>query len=221
MPPRDEELLVRIADDIGQTKEGIKNLKEGLREVKNKLDNTVKQVTCDEKHEALGAALSSLKDEIVKEIKKTPTGMNNPALTPEVIEAYRVAHQRGDLTGPFSIPRVMPDQPLTVADVEQAIEEHKEEKFEKRKKAITFWLATISGLIGLIGSCSVVSYKAFKMASKLEASVEASSKEIKSEFKRNNSRQVVYVQVPIYPDARVVEPAVPPRRLPGKAIKKR
>lgn len=223
MPPRDtEDVLIRIAGDIGQTRAGIDHLKEGFKEVKEKLDETVKQITCDNRHEELDVSLSKLKLEIVAEIKRSATGEYHRALTPEVMRAYQTAHARGDLTGPFTIPLKPLEQPLTVGDVEAAIEERKEEKAEKKRKAVTFWLASISAGVALLSGCAIGIYKLVSVMNKLETVVTTGTQEVRSEMARTK-KQIVYVDkiVTVRPDGGVVsaaphiDPALspkPPRR---------
>jgi hypothetical protein len=114
--------------------------------------------------------------------------------------AYQQARQVGDLTGPFVIPyREVPREqtdtgPITVTEMENAIEQRKEERAEKRKKAVTFWLATISTASVLIGGCAIGVYKVVLFMEKINNTVAAQGQEIRAASQ--NTPKVVYVKVP-------------------------
>lgn len=229
MPPRDEEntrILIQIAGDIGETREGIANLKENVntltedfKVVKEQIAVTVKQPECTQRHVAVAHSLDAMKKDLIAEIKRVPTGVTHTALTPDVIQAYQSARGKGELTGPFVIPPAMPNQPLTVEDVENAIEEKKEEKAEKKRKAVTFWLATISTGVALFSGCAVGIYRMVTFMNKLEETMSVNTQEVRSEIQKTKNK-VIYVHVK--PDGSIIVPTPQDERppLPPRTFKK-
>lgn len=203
MPSRDEEntrILIQIAGDIGETREGIVNLKENVgtlsedfRDVKDQLTQTVKQHECTQRHVVVAQSLDAMKKDLIDEIKKVPTGTNHPAITPEMLRAA-------------SAP--------TVQEVEKALEERKEEKADKKRKAVTFWLATISTGIALFSGCALGIYKMVTFMNKVETTVAGNTKEVRSEIQKNHNK-IVYVTVPVMmrPDSGVIRIDNPDRKI--------
>lgn len=199
MPPGKDsdtlQILVQIAGDIGETRGDIASLKENVgsitddfREVKEQLAQTVTKPECTQRHVVVAQSLDAMKKDILAELKK-PSGMHQ-AITPEMLRAAAAP---------------------TLQEIEEALNQKKEEVAEKKRRAVTFWLATLSAGAALLGGTAVGVYKLVIFMSKLENAVSIQSDEMKSEIRR--AKNVVYVRLPANVDRGIV---VPPKRVPSK-----
>jgi len=200
MPPKDEtlQILVQIAGDIGETRGDIASLKsnvdtitEDFKEVKDQLSGTVTKPECTQRHVVVSQSLDSMKKDILAEIRK-PSGMHQK-ITPEMLRAAAAP---------------------TMQEIEESLNQKKESIADKKRKAITFWLVTISTVVALLSGCVVGVYKFVLFMDNLENVVSTKSDEVKYALKKSqNSNNVVYIRVPASPDVGLPAPLpVPPKK---------
>jgi hypothetical protein len=204
MPPIEKDtlqILVQIAGDIGETRGDIASLKdnvgsitEDFKEVKDQLTRTVTKPECTQRHVIVAKSIDTMRQEILAEFKK-PTG-NFSAVTPAMLKAA-----------------VAP----SLQEIETALEQKNSEKVDKKRRAVTFWLITLSTATALLGGCAVGIYNFVLFMNKLENVVSTQSEEVKSEF-RKAKNNIVYVQMPMSVDSGVA-PFLPKTKI-MKAAKK-
>jgi hypothetical protein len=78
MAVTDKDILYQIAKDVGETKEGIDNLKD-------QFEGTVSKGECTQRHVVVANSIAALKNELIAEFKKG-TGQAYPAVTGKMLE---------------------------------------------------------------------------------------------------------------------------------------
>lgn len=170
MPSRDDDagFLVQIACDIGETREGVNNLKENVniladdvREIRDKLSKTVRQDECTQRHVAVASGLKELKQELITEFKRS-TGGGYPKITPEMVKEQE--------------------------------EKRVEEAQEKKRKSLQFWIWVASTAFVFVSTVVIGSWKVFTWVTDIKTAVATSQKEIKRSIKTvSETPKIVYV----------------------------
>jgi hypothetical protein len=171
-------ILMKIAEDIGETKADIGNLKDNVdaltanfQEVKEKVGQSMTRRECLSRHTELKSDLAVMKDSLVKEIKKVPTGEQHPVVTKAMIKEA-------------SIP--------SIEEVEEALEIRREEKAGKRRETINSWLTVILTSSAVLTGGAVGIYKLVGIINKLETAVINNTGEMKAKLDNVQTR-VVFV----------------------------
>jgi hypothetical protein len=192
--------LAAILIHVGATRKGIKRLERDVAEVKDRLDNTVTASQCHEKHGQVIREVELLKGDI-RAIKKGTTGTAYPAVSLPNAAQARAAALATENTGPIVIPTP-----------ERRIEELLEERKERTRRSLTFWLGLIVAASTIIGGLVFGLIKAGRFLDRVDRSVEATSQRAESlqeEMRRELSRMraPVIVRVPMAPDGGTGRPA--------------
>ena len=195
--PRSDKLTM-ILLHVGETRKGIKRLEDDVREVKDSIstleNHTVRKDECTQRHVvvansigALGSDLKEIRDG-VREIKRK-SGAGYPA-----VGAMASAPQ-------------------------EIVEEVLEQRQEKTRKTLTFWLSLIGSVAALAGGTATGVYKLVKYLDRVDQTVGRSSKEstaasqaIAEEIRKVLAREPRVIYVKSAADAPPDQPAKRPRR---------
>ena len=190
MASREEDItgvLIQIAGDIGQTREGIVNLKNSYTQVvadvgdiKRRLSDTVKVTDCANKHKEIETSLSGLQTALVTEIRSNSAS--------------------GEVE-------------FVASSAEKAVRER-----DRRRKSVTYWLTVSGAIVGLLGTLVIGSWKLVSFTKDVNDTMLQTRQQLSDEIGQTK-RHVVYVQVPVYPDAGV-EPVTAPTFRKKKVAKK-
>jgi hypothetical protein len=206
--------LSMILVHVGETRKGIKRLEGDVREVKESIStlqsSTVRKDECAQRHVVVAQSINSLDTDLkeirdgVREIKKSGTGTGYAAV---------------DVQPPAPAP--LPPAPTTsgvFTPPKEVVEEVLDQRQEKTRKNLTFWLATIGTVGSLLSAGAVGIYKLVKYLDRVDRMVELNTKEseatrqeIKEQLKRELQPKVVYVRAGTS-DAGVAPPPKRPRR---------
>jgi hypothetical protein len=197
--PDDAKILIQIAGDVGETREGIRGLKQDVRDIKLQLDQVVTTQECGQKHKEVHDGIKGMRDQLLGEFKRG-TNQANPAVTAAMLKS---------------------GEPATVQQIEAHLEERRIDKAARRRSVLAAWLGIVSLITGLLVGGVVGAYKFAVFASRLETLVQQGNEEVRAEVKASN-RQVqprrIYLSDPA-PDAALAPPKIapaPPRTRPTK-----
>jgi hypothetical protein len=181
MSPRDDtqtRILIQISGDIGEARAGINNLKDNLsnvtddiKDMKDKLVETVNKEDCTMRHRIVADSITGLKKDIIAEFKRSPS-KEYVQITNDMLR-----HNK---------------QP-TIEEIEEELQKKEEERAEKKRKQITFWLTSIVAAFTLITSFSIGLYRLFSYVSRLDANLTSTSSELRKEIQYNKQSKIVYI----------------------------
>lgn len=224
MPPRDEDktgnngLLTQILVQVEGTREGVEYLKSEVKDVKERLKDTVPRTECQLQHKNVADALTRVEQVLAKK----QTGTTHPSVTAAMLTAGARAQE--ELTGPHRVGDTNPN--FSLDDIEAELKKRDELVIEKKRRIFMFYLTAIGALATLLGGLGAGVYKVVTYMSRLDERMIVQTQEIKKE---RQQQKIVYVPVPS-PNAHVTvvpdetEPnyptPVPPRVVTKKAAKK-
>ncbi len=181
---QDGDKLSAILLQVGETKGKVSGMAEDLASVKKTMDMVVRRDECSGKHrimeEALSRSISDMKEELrrgIIDIKRTTS--QNVAISPQMLTAANNT----------------PSNPFDTADIEQALQERAEERAEKRRKLIAWYLGFAVAIIGLTGTMGAFIHKTVLTLDKIQTVVASQPQELKEQLQKN-APKVVYVKIP-------------------------
>lgn len=216
----DDDKLTAILLQVGETKGKVSGMCDDLAHIKGKMSSVVTRTECTGKHkmmeEALARTLGEVKQELrqgIAEIKQKTTGQAHPAITPEMLRAAAAA----------------PPHDLTPEEMEAALAARAEDRAEKRRKLITWYLGTAVVGLGLLGTIGTFVWKTVLTLDKVQQTMASQPTALRREIEQAAAKQqkVVYVRVPVPQPKDMVDgngvrdddprPAhPPPKRIPTK-----
>jgi len=214
-------ILLAIKGEVGETKGKVSGMCDDLASIKGKMDSVVTRTECAGKHASTEAALARAVDGVRDDLKqgiaaiKKGTGQSHQAITPEMLAAAAAA----------------PPHVTSPAEMETALNCRAEERSERKRKLITWYLGTGVVVLGLLGTVGGVLYKMVLAVDKVQSALAAQPGELRREMQQaaatasTKQPKVIYVQAPGVKDRTDEDgnplPAPAPRRItPKRAAKK-
>lgn len=198
----DDDKLSAILMQVGETKGKVDAISGDVATIKSRMQVVVTRGECTGKHklleQSLARTMTEVKEDLRQGIKDIKKGSEeHPCITPAMLAAAVTPHE------------------LTPAEMEAVLAARAYERAEKRRKLVAWYVGTALAVCGLLGVLGGAVYKVVVTLDKVQSVVAAQPAEMRRQLQ--SSTQVVYVPMPIIPDA-PVEPVAPrrPQKLPGK-----
>lgn len=201
MSDDEREKLDQILSTLSENTAALVGTREEIKGVKGRVTELSRSVVrvdeCTGRHRLVADAIGGVKTEVggvrdhvnalmtevrdeLRQIKKGTTGQAHHAISPDMLRAAAAA----------------PAHELTPAEMEAALQSRAEERAEKRRKAITWYIGTAIGLATILGGAAVGLAKLVRTLDGVQSAITATSKESAREIRRELAAQppkVVYV----------------------------
>jgi hypothetical protein len=181
---------------------------EDLSAIKARMGSVVTRGECTGKHKALEEGVSRSMSEVKEELRrgltelKKGTGQSFPAITSAMLAAAAPAHE------------------MTPEEMEAALAARAEEKAEKRRKLVSWYLGTAGAVLAILGVFGAFTYKVVLTLDRMQHAVSAQPDGLRRELQQIAAKQpkVIYLPAPPQPgrdiDDQPRRAIAPPRRNP-------
>ena len=203
MPPTEKEEKA-LYQQIGGMASDITNIKETVAIIADKVDTlvtstaildktAVKNPECTQRHVIMAQSMSALKNEILTEIKKVPTG-TYPSLG-AIAAAGTNAAAPGLDELKHKLDAVLAQPAPTFDEFRAKLDALTEQKSEKKRKSIQHWVGLIIGVLAIISAIGACTIKAISYMNMLNASMAQQSEQQREIRKELRSKpKVIYLK---------------------------
>lgn len=183
----EDDKLTLILMQVGETKGKVGEMASDLVLIKGKMGSVVTRGECTGKHrmlsENLAGSMGEMKEELrrgIAELKKG-TGQHFQSITPAMLAAAAAA----------------PAHEMSPAEMESALAARTEERAEKRRKLITWYIGTTALLLGLLGTTGAFVYKMVLTLDRVQTAMASQPSALRREIQQAASKQkVIYLPAP-------------------------